>query len=431
MRDQYATAPERLLTQLPDRLPMTVDEAKLVTEGVSRALRRAARTARQPAPLISGGGGFKARRGDRPFRIGIFVSFLLLFCAPTLGETLYWGLIASPQYATEIKFAIRSGQASPLDALGGLLSLGGSQQAQDTQIVADYVSSGAMARALDAKLALRHMYSNPHADYFSRFDASKPIEDLEKYWHNRVTVKVDTASGIVTVIVRAFTASDSLAIGTEILSLSEKLVNDLSGRSRRDALVESKAELDRAETQLQAATSAMRHARNQQGIIDAKATAEMMDRVSSALQLEKARLEQDLAGLPGGGQDQTSPTARVLRARIASVDKQIVTLNAQIAGSKAGMNGTLADRLGPLSVRQTELDFARQQYSQAAAIYQNARVKLETQEAYLVTSLRPTLAQEATYPRRWWEWSIVVIPSLFLWMITAAVAFLIRDNMAK
>ena len=87
--------------------------------------------------------------------------------------------------------------------------------------------------------------------------------------------------------------------------------------------------------------------------------------------------------------------------------------------------------MGLLSQKQIELDLARQQYAQWSAIYENARVDLDTQHAYLVTSLRPTLAQKSTYPRRWWEWSIIVFPSLIGWAILAALAFLVRDNMAK
>lgn len=91
----------------------------------------------------------------------------------------------------------------------------------------------------------------------------------------------------------------------------------------------------------------------------------------------------------------------------------------------------MATRLSLLSRRQTDLDLARQNYAQASATFENARVDLETQHAYLVTSMRPILAQKSTYPRRWWEWSIVVFPCLLGWAIFVGIAFLIRNNMAK
>jgi capsular polysaccharide transport system permease protein len=424
--DRTAQLPAKLEAQA---LPASLEEARQVSNSVSRALRRAARKARTPASIISGGSGIRARKGDRAFRLGIVVSFCVMFGGPLLVESAYWGLIASNQYSTEVKFAVRAGQASPLDALGGLFGLGASQQGQDTQIVADYIKSRTMVEALDKKLDLRRMFSYDAADYFSRFDPTKSIEDLEKYWRKRVDVKIEGLSGIVSVGVRAFTPEDSLALGQQILVLSEALVNDLSSRSRRDALAESRTELDRAEARLQIATSAMRDARNAEGVLDAKASAEALDQVVSALRLEKARLEQDLST-----QSRTlahSPSAHVLEARIAAVARQIDDYSRQIAGARSGARSSMADRLGQLSRQQVDLDLARQQYSQAAAMFQNARVNLETQQAYLVTSLRPTLPEEATYPRRWWEWSIIVVPSLLAWALVATVAFLIRDNMAK
>lgn len=430
--------PNSLPVQSPNGLPakleaeghtFSLDEAQQVAGAVSRALRRAARTARAPASIVSGGGGARLRKGDRAFRLGILISFLMMFGLPLLAESFYWGLVASKQYSTELKFAVRAGQSSPLDALGGLFGIGASQKSQDTQIIADYITSRSMVEELEKNLDVRRMFSYSDIDYFSRFDNGRPIEDLVKYWRKRVDVKVDTLSGIVNVDVRAFTPEDSLAIGDCILKLSEVLVNDLSARSRRDALADSRLELERAESRLKTATDAMRDTRNSEGVLDAKAAAESLDRIVATLRLERAKLEQDLAGqsMPAA----SSPATRVLRARIAAISGQIDDYNRQIAGVQTQAGGSMADRLGELSRQQIELDLARQRYAQAAAFFQNARVNLETQQAYLITSTRPTLAQDSTYPRRWWEWSIVVFPSLILWVLAAAIAFLVRDNMAK
>lgn len=430
---QPAAPPEQLPAAVGNpALPASVEEAREVADSISRGLRRAARKARAPAGLISGGGGVRARRGDRAFRLSILASFIACVIVPLAVESVYWGLIASKQYATEAKFTIQAGQASPLDTLGGLFGLGASQTAQDTEIVAQYIKSRTMVEALDRALDMRRIYSRDDVDYFSRFDHDDPIEDLEKYWNKRVTVKIENLSRIVDVSVRAFTPQDSLALTNKVLSLSEAIVNDLSNRSRRDALAQSLSELERSEKRLKEATAAMRDARNAQHVLDAKSAAESIEKIVSVLRLERAKLEQDLAAQPGVASD--SPHVRIIRARIASIQKQIEDYSNKIAsagGTSGNKEGSLANRLGLLSRKQVDLDLARQQYAQASAVYQNARVNLETQQVYLVTSMRPTLAQESTYPRRWWEWSIIVFPALLIWAILVAIAFLVRDNMAK
>jgi capsular polysaccharide transport system permease protein len=409
-------------------LPETLEDAQAVSQAISRALRRAARDARAPARILSGGLG-ESRRGAQPFKLAVIASFVALVICPLVFATVYWGVIASRQYSTEMKFAIRSGQSSPLDSLGGMFGMAGSPQNQDTQIVADFVRSRAMVEALDKSLDLHAIYTRPGIDILSRLDADAPVEELEKYWRKRVDVKVDSLSGIVAIDVRAFTPEDSLAIGSKILALSETLVNDLSTRSRRDALAQAQSELNRAEQRLQAATAAMRDVRDQQGVLDAGAAADGLNKIIVTLRLELSRAEQDLASQGGGSDD--APQSRVIHARMASLKAQIDDYSQQIAGLDPKGSSSMATRLSLLSRRQTDLDLARQNYAQASATFENARVDLETQHAYLVTSMRPILAQKSTYPRRWWEWSIVVFPCLLGWAIFVGIAFLIRNNMAK
>ena len=371
----------------------------------------------------------RARKGDKAFRIGLAASFVLLVLIPLIGETAYWGFIASKQYATEIKFTVRNGEPSPLDAIGGLLSVAGSQQSQDTRIVLDYISSRTMVEELDKALDLRRIYSRPDVDWFSRFDASKSTEDLLKYWEKRTDASIEAASSILAFEVRAFTPEDAMAIATEVSNLSEKLINDLATRARRDALAQATAEAARAERRLETATLAMRDARNAEGVLDAAGAAEGLTEVVTGLQMDLSRAETDLSTQGPALQD--SPQARLLRARIAAIKAQIADYSNQIAGSRSPKNVNMAEHLRQLSRKQTELDLTRQQYSQAAMALENARVDLEQQHAYLLSFVKPTLAQKSTYPRRGWQWSIVMIPLIFGWLVLAGVAVLVRDNMAK
>ena len=154
-----------------------------------------------------------------------------------------------------------------------------------------------------------------------------------------------------------------------------------------------------------------------------------LNKVVTALRLELARLEQDVAS-QGGTHD--TGQSRIMQARAASIKAQIENYSRQIANAD-GPSGqsTMADRLRLLSTAQTELDLARMAYARASTAFEGARVDMETQHAYLVASLRPTLAQRSTYPRRLWEWFIIVAPSSIAWMLLVAIAFLIRDNMAR
>jgi len=85
-------------------------------------------------------------------------------------------------------------------------------------------------------------------------------------------------------------------------------------------------------------------------------------------------------------------------------------------GNSFGLCDTLADqRQSPLEV------FAHEEV--------RARVELETQNIYLATFLKPVLAQEALYPKRFWLWSVVAFLSLLLWGGGVGTAVLVRNNL--
>lgn len=415
------------LARAAPREAMRPEDAEQAAKAISRALRRAANKSRTPTSVIAGGGGFKARRGDRAFRAGLVASFVVCVVIPVLAASIYWGLIASKQYVTEAKFALKSADSSSLTALGAGGGHG-DQQMQDAQVVADYIRSRAMVEALDKKLDLRAMYSRPGVDYFSAFDPTDPMELLEKYWKKRVDASFDMLSGIISVHVRAFTPQDSLAITQNIVEFSEQLVNELSTRSRRDALAQARAELTRAEERLKSATATMRDARNAEGVLDAPTAADAINKIITQLRFELSAAQESLA-LQASAAATDSPQVRLLQARVSSLKKQIADYSAQIAS--ADNSGSLAGHAGVLSERQVDLAIAQQQYALASTAYENARVDLESRRAYLSPFLRPTLAEKSIYPRRWIEWSIIVAPATLGWAILVALAFLVRDHMAK
>ena len=136
-----------------------------------------------------------------------------------------------------------------------------------------------MVENIENDINLRQIFSREGIDHISRFNPNKPIEALVRYWRKRVDTHYERMSGIITLEVRAFTPEDSLRLAEKILAQCEKLVNDLSQRSRRDALKQAKLELQRAEVQLKGATAEMREAQNSQGVLDATVEAESINKI--------------------------------------------------------------------------------------------------------------------------------------------------------
>jgi capsular polysaccharide transport system permease protein len=393
---------------------------------ISHALREAARQARTPAMRWK---AFKTTRLPlRPgvtFASSVMISFFVLVIAPILVAGFYLAFIASDQYVSEARFAVRGGDQSSL-SVASLLGMTNTDQGQNSLILVNYLQSRGLVEQLDKNLGLRKMYARDNVDFLSRFNVDEPIEDLTRYWRWHSSVSMETISGVVTVGVRAFTPQDALAIANEVIANSEKLVNDLSDRSRHDALRAAKTELDRAEAALQDKVRAMRDLRNSDQLLDANITAEVMTKMLGELRLSRIKLEQEYSALIRSVKPD-SPNARVLSARITSLKSEIAKLEEQMTQPAGGKGVTLSDAMSRFSREKLELDFAQKQYVAASAAFERARVEVESQQIYLATFLKPVLAQEPLYPKRWWLWAIVIVGCLALWGAGVGGAVLARN----
>ena len=397
---------------------------------IAAALRRAARQSRVPVMSISGGGGFRARKSDRLFWGCMIASFVLIVLIPSVIASVYYGIIATDQYVSEAKLALRTGDSTLMDSLSGLAGLPSSQQYQDTQIIVNYIGSRAMVEKIDEQLNLRRVYSRPDADWWARFNPTKKMEDLEKYWRKRVDAGLDQQSSIVAVEVRAFTPEDAVALTAKIIENSEELVNRFSERARSDALRDAKADLDRAEVRLMETTIAMRDDRNKLGLLSGEATALMVEKVTSALRIELTRKQQDLAVISRSARSD-SPQVRILNRQIDNINSQIASYMSQIAGANGDGSATLADRMQLLSRRQSDMEIAQKLYASATINYETSRIDADTKHGYLLSFMKPTLPQKALYPRRWLYWSLIVIPAILIFAIFAGLGVLVRDHMAS
>jgi len=408
----------------PAGLP-AVNEPRAVL--IANALKAVSRRARAPRGVFIASGAVPERRWQHLFAWAIVASFFAVVAVPNIVAGVYLAFVASDQYATETRFALRGGEPSVLDQFGGLLGFAAANRAQDSLIVVDYIRSRGMVEAVDKKLDLRKLFAPDGVDPLSRFNPKRSDEELLRYWRRHVDATIESMSGIITVVVRAFTAADSLAIARAVSAQSETLVNDLSERARNDALRQARAELGRAKDRLQDRIAAMRDVRNAEGILDTAKTTEAMTRMLSELRLDLIRMQQNY-----DAQRRTiaadAPQLRVLEAQIVSMRDQIRELERQMTGGAS--TAALSGAMGRFNVVELEKHVAEQQYMAAAAGYERARVELDTQNVYLASFLTPVLAQEALYPKRLWLMTIVALLTLALWGAGVGAAVMVRNHVA-
>ncbi len=247
-----------------------------------------------------------------------------------------------------------------------------------------------------------------------------------KYWRSRVSASVDTVSSILTLKITAYAPGDALRVAQDIDRLSEALINRISLRSRRDALARAEDEVKRAGASLADARQKLLSFRNSNDLIDPGSRATSLGEMIGKLTLEKVDTETSLNAL-SGALSSNSPTERVMRAKLASLDQQIDALKAKLADPKG--TGAVSSQIAQYERLKLDEQFSEKIYIIAQDSYLRARQTLDQQQLYLVTIVPPVNPEKAIYPKIVASTLLLFVSLLIFWSIGALIWASIRDQM--
>lgn len=367
------------------------------------------------------------RGGINLFRL----SFLMLAVVPAVLAFVYFALISSREYVSEARFTIRAGneaRSAVSDVVSAVTaSFGGAPKSttQDIFIVADYIRSRTIVQDVGGKPLMTSLYSRPEIDWLSRLDPDETAEGIWKYWRRKVGAVIDTPSGVITVSVRAFRREDANLLAQLIVRRSEALANEISERSRRDALNRAEREIKLASDRLEKARAVMLAFRNENNLIDPALSAKATSETLAKLTREKITLEYNKASISGALQ-KDSPTLRVLNAQIDALDQQIAKVQLELTGRSE--DGALSGRIAGYESLQLAVEFGERLYTIAQASYEKARVEQEKQQLYLVTVENPSIPERASYPRVFLDTVLIFAVCLVIWSMLALLVAWIRDH---
>jgi capsular polysaccharide transport system permease protein len=357
------------------------------------------------------------------------LSVVLVVAVPTAVVGLYYALMASDQYVAEVRLAVRAPQAPTSGDLMEAVRtfLGSRSGANDMFVVSNYIRSRNIVREIDADGLVRGIFSRPEADYFSRFDPSRSVEALWRYWLGKVSASVDRMSGIVSVHVLAFRREDALLLAQEITRRAENLVNDYSTRLRLDARQNAQRELEQAADKYRAALMALRDFRDKDRVVDPIAEALATATMLLNLRIERIATERERV-VTAQLTSSTAPAALLLAERVKALDQQIELLQAQLTSERETANVATTTLARFEELELTRL-FSEQLLAIALKAFEQARVTAERQQAYLTVFAAPVVPEEALYPRRGVNTLLVFVCSLILWGVLSLVVAGARDYM--
>ena len=359
------------------------------------------------------------------------LAFIAIVVVPTVLAAFYLFAAASDQYVAEFRFTLNSADAPRLDAASLLtgLTTPTPPAALELQILVQYIGSRAIVDRIDAALDLRRLFSPPHADWWSRLSMPATIEDAGAVLEGTGRSGLRPANGTVTVRVRAFDPDDALRLAEAVVASCEALVNELSLRSRHDALVHANAELAQAEDRLKTALARIRAFRDREGLIDPARAAEANGVLAARLRDDLARANTDLTILKRYMRDD-APSIQVLTARIRAIESQQRSLAAEMTDPEEARSDRLTRRLGEYEQIESERRFAEASYQLALRGVEQARANADRQRVFIASFVPPSLPEEPLYPRRWRTLGTVALIAFALWGIGGLAVQSMREHLS-
>ncbi len=352
--------------------------------------------------------------------------FVVTVLIPSLVALVYFGLVASDVYMSESRFVVRSPHRSVPTGLGALLQGTALSRSQDdTYSVHDYIRSRDALRELDEALNVRQAYGRDDIDLLSRFPGlsrETGFEAFHEYYQKHVDISYDTASAISVLQVRAHSAEQAKAINDRLLTMGERLVNNLNARSRQDLIEVAAREVQEAEDKAKVASLALSAFRAKGAVFDPTGQSALQLQTVARLQDELITTEAQLAQLRRLAPDNSQVS--VLANRAQSLRQVIAQETGKVTGAKSSLNAQspIYDRL------LLEKTFAERQLGSTLASLESARSEAQRKQIYLERLVQPNLPDMALEPRRIRGVLTVFVLGLMAWGVISLILASVREH---
>ncbi|TEW52316.1 lipopolysaccharide biosynthesis protein [Psychromonas algicola] len=339
-------------------------------------------------------------------------SFALVLLASLL-VIVYFTLIASPRYVSQVQFVVKQASSQSVQ-LGGLMALGGSSTStRDALILQEYILSQEMAFALDNEIGLRAHYQQKSWDALSRLRENSSKEEYVTYYQDHVTVRYDELSEILLVEAESFDPEYALLLAQSLLDISKKLINGLGDDMAQQHMDYAKGEVQRAYNDLKKQQIKLINFQDKNSLFNPEmqsaALFSVINEIESSLIEKKTQLKSLQAYL------------RADAPEIKALGYEITALTSQLQEEKSRLTNQDKKSLNKINFDFKELElnavFAADLYKSALTSLEVTRAEAFENLKYLLVIVHPRLAEDQRYPER--------LYSIFTWFVVILLIYLV------
>ena len=204
--------------------------------------------------------------------------------------------------------------------------------------------------------------------------------------------------------------------------MGERLVNQMSERSRQDIVQFAAGEVQEAERRAKEAALALADFRSDKAVVDPEK--------QSAYQLQQlGKLQEELIStktqiLQLRSVSPQNPQVPVLVTRQAALQREV---DAEL-GRIAGRGGSLTSKAAGYMQLAVEREFAEKQLGAAMALLESARNEAQRQQLYLDRIVQPNTPDYPLEPRRIRSVIVVLVAGFVAWGVLSLLIASVREH---
>ncbi|MFE0838839.1 ABC transporter permease [Achromobacter insolitus] len=362
---------------------------------------------------------------DKLKKIPLFIYVVLV---PMLLMGIYYGFLSLDRYVSTAKMVVRQPHEAAginVPSLALLMGSANPTSREETLFMQDFIQSIDMMNYLRQKLNWVEAYSDQVTDPLFYLSKEAPSEDLLKFYRRIVQTHFDEFTGLLEVEVQTPTPALSKAMLDEILTESERFVNELSHKIARDHLSFAERELGTARRNYIEKRDVLIAFQGANNLLDAKSSAisraATLAGLEDSLTKERAHMKALRSTL-----DAQAPQVRQQQVKIRAIEQQLAAEKKELISSVGGEQlNVIASEYQNLTV---DAGIAEESYKLAVTALENARIEASKKIRSLVTVVRPAIAERALYPDRLYNLATLFVLLVLLYGVARFVIATIEDH---
>jgi capsular polysaccharide transport system permease protein len=407
--------------------------SEIATTERARAGRPARRAAALPVatPIDELAGMPSVETLDARFRrrhLLLALVFVLLVLVPSATINIYLQTRAADQFVSRAAFYVLKEQAPLSTSMLTDLFMADTEEANDNDILFEFLGSQPLVLAVDARLDLRTLWRRRAAeDPVLSLPEDASVETLLRYWRRMFEVTYEPRQGVIGIAARAFTPEDARAIAEAAIAEARLLVNRLSEAARAASVKYAEEEAREARARLEQKRAELRAFRDANQVILPDADVQGQFGLLGILQRHLADALVERAKLAETTLDRDPRMVKANR-RIDAITAQIAAERRRIGAAGGPEGGRLTEILTRFEELKVDLEFATSAYLSAESELARARAEAHRLTRYLAVFVDPSVPEAAEHPRRLTIGLLSSAYLVILWLTIVFVYYNVRDS---